>query len=75
MIINIMRLLSSILFLFLFLTSVSFSNDDFNKWLVNYKQYAVKQGISKKTVDVAFKNTKLLKRIIKYDRNLSLIHI
>ncbi len=64
-----MRLLSSILFLFLFLTSVSFSNDDFNKWLVNYKQYAVKQGISKKTVDVAFKNTKLLKRIIKYDRN------
>jgi len=69
MIINIMRILSSILFLFLFLTSNSFANDAFGKWLINYKEYAVKQGISKKTVDEAFKNTRLLKRIIKYDRN------
>ena len=64
-----MRFLSSILFIFLYLTSNSYSNDDFNKWLINYKEYAVKQGISKKTVDEAFQNTKLLKRIIKYDRN------
>ena len=64
-----MRFLSSILFIFLYLTSNSYSNDDFNKWLINYKKYAVKQGISKKTVDEAFQNTKLLKRIIKYDRN------
>ncbi len=64
-----MRILSSILFLFLFLTSNSFANDAFGKWLINYKEYAVKQGISKKTVDEAFKNTRLLKRIIKYDRN------
>ena len=64
-----MRFLSSILFIFLYLTSISYSNDDFNKWLINYKKYAVKQGISKKTVDEAFQNTKLLKRIIKYDRN------
>ena len=64
-----MRFLSSILFIFLYLTSISYSNDDFNKWLINYKEYAVKQGISKKTVDEAFQNTKLLKRIIKYDRN------
>ena len=64
-----MKFLSSILFIFLFLTSNSFSNDDFNIWLINYKDYAIKQGISKKTVDEAFKNTKLLKRIIKYDRN------
>ena len=64
-----MRFLSSILFIFLYLTSISYSNDDFNKWLINYKEYAVKQGISKKTVDKAFQNTKLLKRIIKYDRN------
>ena len=64
-----MRFLSSILFIFLYLTSNSYSNDDFNKWLINYKKYAVNQGISKKTVDEAFQNTKLLKRIIKYDRN------
>tara|TARA_B100000963_G_C22580493_1_gene650594 strand:- start:624 stop:1610 length:987 start_codon:yes stop_codon:yes gene_type:complete len=69
MLINDMRFLSSILFIFLYLTSNSYSNNDFNKWLINYKDYAVKQGISKKTVDRAFENTKLLKRIIKYDRN------
>ena len=69
MLIIVMRFLSSILFIFLYLTSNSYSNDDFNKWLINYKKYAVNQGISKKTVDEAFQNTRLLKRIIKYDRN------
>jgi len=64
-----MRFLSLILFIFLNLTSNSYSNDDFNNWLINYKKYAVNQGISKKTVDDAFQNTRLLKRIIKYDRN------
>ena len=64
-----MRFLSSILFIFLYLTSNSFSNGDFDNWLTNYKKYAVNQGISKKTVDKAFQNTRLLKRIIKYDRN------
>ncbi len=69
MLINAMRFLSLILFIFLNLTSNSYSNEDFNKWLINYKKYAVNQGISKKTVDEAFQNTRLLKRIIKYDRN------
>ena len=69
MLINVMRFLGSILFIFLCLTSNSYSNDDFGNWLIKYKEYAVNQGISKKTVDEAFKNTKLLKRIIKYDRN------
>ena len=69
MLINVMRFLISILCIIFYLTSNSYSNDDFNRWLINYKEYAVKQGISKKTVDEAFKNTKLLKRIIKYDRN------
>lgn len=64
-----MRTLSSILLIYLLLTSYSYSNDDFSKWLKNYKLYAINQGISKNTVDKAFENTKLLKRIIKYDRN------
>ena len=64
-----MRFLCSILFIFLYLTPNSYSNADFNNWLINYKKYAVNQGISKKTVDQAFQNTKLLKRIIQYDRN------
>jgi len=69
MLINVMKFLSSILFIFIFLTSNSHSDDNFNKWLLNYKQFAINQGVTKQTVDEAFKNTKLLKRIIKYDRN------
>ena len=64
-----MKFLSLILFIFLNLTTNLYSNENFNKWLINYKKYAVNQGISKKTVDEAFQNTRLLKRIIKYDRN------
>ena len=64
-----MKFLRSILFIFICLTSNSHSDDNFNKWLLNYKQFAMNQGVTKKTVDEAFKNTKLLKRIIKYDRN------
>ena len=64
-----MRFLSSILLFILITTSNSYSQDDFNKWLSNYKKYAVSQGISKKTVDQAFENTRLLKKIISYDRN------
>jgi len=69
MLINVMKFFSSILFIFIFLTSNSHSDDNFNKWLLNYKQFAINQGVTKQTVDEAFKNTKLLKRIIKYDRN------
>ena len=69
MLINVMKFFNSILFIFIFLTSNSHSDDNFNKWLLNYKQFAINQGVTKQTVDEAFKNTKLLKRIIKYDRN------
>ena len=69
MLVNVMRFLGSILLFFLCLTSISHSNEEFNKWLTNYKLYAIDKGISKKTVDEAFKNTKLLSRIISYDRN------
>ena len=58
-----MRFLSSILLFILITTSNSYSQDDFNKWLSNYKKYAVSQGISKKTVDQAFENTRLLKKL------------
>ena len=69
MLLNIMRILITILLIVLSLTSTSYSNEDFYKWLENYKKYAIKEGVSKKTVNDAFKNTKLLKRIITYDRN------
>jgi len=64
-----MRLFTSILFILIYLTSPSFSDEKFNKWLSNYKKYAINQGVSKQTVESAFKNTKLLRKIITYDRN------
>ena len=64
-----MKILSAILLFCLALINSSYSDEKFSKWLDNYKKYAVNQGITKKTVDEAFTNTKLLKRIISYDRN------
>ena len=34
------------------------SNVGFKTWLETYKKTALKKGISKKTIDVAFKNVK-----------------
>lgn len=64
-----MKLFVPILFIFINLISDSNSDENFKNWLKNYKHYALKQGISKKTVNEAFKNTRLLKKIITYDRN------
>ena len=64
-----MRQLYLILSLLLIFSSISKSDEKFSTWLENYKKYAINQGVSKKTVNEAFKNTKLLKRIITYDRN------
>jgi len=69
MIILIMRQLYLILSLLLIFSSISKSDEKFSTWLENYKKYAINQGVSKQTVNEAFKNTKLLKRIITYDRN------
>ncbi|WP_440695335.1 lytic murein transglycosylase [Candidatus Pelagibacter sp. HIMB109] len=69
MIILFMRPLYLILSLLLIFSSISKSDEKFSTWLENYKKYAINQGVSKKTVNEAFKNTKLLKRIITYDRN------
>ena len=64
-----MKLFVPILFIFINLISDSNSDENFKNWLKNYKHYALKQGISKKTVNEAFKNTRLLRKIITYDRN------
>ena len=43
-------------------------NHDFNKWLISFKTQALKQGISKITIDTVMKNVKFLPKVIKYDR-------
>ena len=61
-----------VIFFFYFInTNICFSsteNGDFNQWLDSYKKFALKEGISKNTLDIAFKNTRYLEKVIKYDR-------
>ncbi len=45
------------------------SVENFNQWLVNFKGHAIKQGISQKNLDMAFKNVRPLTKVIGYDRN------
>ena len=44
------------------------AEENFDSWLATYKDFALKEGISQKTIDVAFKNVKFLEQVIKYDR-------
>ena len=46
----------------------SLSDDDFTTWLSSYKKFALKKGISKETLEIAFKDVKFLEKVIKYDR-------
>ncbi len=42
--------------------------DEFNEWLDSFKIYALKKGISKKTIDLTMSKVKFLPKVIKYDR-------
>ena len=55
-------------FLLIGFITAAYSDDNFNVWLSSYKKFALKKGISKETIDIAFKNAKFLSQVIKYDR-------
>tara|TARA_B100001123_G_C15291880_1_gene1017754 strand:+ start:268 stop:1263 length:996 start_codon:yes stop_codon:yes gene_type:complete len=55
-------------YLFFLFTSYSISDESFDSWLASYKKYANKNGVSKETLNLAFKNVKFLEQVIKYDR-------
>ena len=42
--------------------------DDFNTWLISFKEHAIKQGISKDTLERTMSKVKFLPNVIKYDR-------
>ena len=44
------------------------AEENFETWLSSYKNFALKKGITQKTIDIAFKNVKFLEQVIKYDR-------
>jgi membrane-bound lytic murein transglycosylase B len=55
-------------FLFIFFFNNSFANDDFNKWLKNFKVKAINSGISVKVVNELMSEAKFLPKVIEYDR-------
>ena len=43
--------------------------EDFNSWIISFKDYAMKKGISKKTLDITMSKVKFLPKVIEYDRH------
>ena len=42
--------------------------DNFNTWLISFKEYALKQGVSEKTLEETMSKVQFLPKVIKYDR-------
>ena len=42
--------------------------EDFNSWVISFKDYAMEKGISKKTLDITMSKVKFLPKVIEYDR-------
>ena len=61
-------------FLFIFIIVIANSSfsatsaDGFENWLLSYKKFASKKGVSQETLNIAFKDVKFLDQVIKYDR-------
>jgi len=60
-----------IIFYIILITSNNISSvfaEDFNSWINSFKVYAMKKGISKKTLDETMSYVKFLPKVIEYDR-------
>jgi len=55
-------------FLYFFLATSIFANQDFNQWLKNFKTEAINNGISEKVVIDIMSSAKYLPKVIEYDR-------
>ena len=65
------KIIAFIIVAFLLLIKPVMSEDistNFDKWLISYKGMALKEGISKETLEISFENVKFLEKVIKYDR-------
>ncbi len=65
-----MKIIKIIIFAILILSNnINFTfAEDFNSWKASFKDYAIKQGISKKTLDLTLSKVKFLPKVIEYDR-------
>jgi len=44
------------------------SEETFDSWLTSYKKFVLREGVSKATINLVFKNVKYLEKVIVYDR-------
>ena len=64
---KIIKFLSFVIF-FIFLNSNNIYATDFENWKIEFKKYALEQGISQKTLTDVIDNSRFLPDVIKYDR-------
>ena len=56
---------------FIFFTvnfNICFAKEDFNSWLINFKNTAKEKGISDNTIKIALSDVRYLQKVIDYDR-------
>ena len=59
----------SLLFFILIINSTyAYDDNDFNKWITNFKKQALKNNISENTFDLVMANVRYLPKVIEYDR-------
>ncbi len=65
-----MKLISTLILILFVSLSNSYSDniDGFNKWKKDFKQLALKNGITEKTFETAMSKVKFLPKVIEYDR-------
>ena len=64
---KIIKIIFYICLLTLINTKITFA-EDFESWVFSFKNYAMKKGISKKTLDETMSKVKFLPKVIEYDR-------
>ena len=65
-----MKLISTLILILFVSLSNSYSDniDGFNKWKKDFKQLALKNGITEKTFETAMSKVQFLPKVIEYDR-------
>ena len=63
------KIIKIVLCLSLIFVSNSYSNEEnFETWLINFKETAIKKGVSQEVVNDVMKDAKFLPKVIEYDR-------
>jgi len=65
-----MKIIKTIIYIILIsLNNIgSINAEDFNSWIISFKNYAMNKGISKETLDKTMSEVKFLPKVIEYDR-------